>query len=166
MHYIIWRTLHILSLFNIWHKTDRQPLKNWYFWIVVLKTLENPLDSKEIKPINGKGNQPWLFIGRTDAEAEAPDAKPTHQKRPWCWQRLRVAEEGDDRGWDGWMASLTQWTWVQANSGRYWRTGKPGMLQSMGSQRVGHRWATELNWFQVCNCKVLVYSELCNHHHN
>ena len=68
--------------------------------------------------------------------------EPTHWKRPRCWERLR-AGEGDDRGWDGWMASLTRWTLVWVNSGRWWRTGKPGVLQSMGSQRVGHDWATE-----------------------
>ena len=61
----------------------------------------------------------------------------THWKRPWCWERLKVGE-GDDRGWDGWVESLTQWTWVWAGSGRWWRTGKPGMLQSMGLQRAGH----------------------------
>ena len=59
---------------------------------------------------------------------------PTHQKRPWCWERLKAGEEGGNRGWDGWMASRTQWTWVWANSRRYWRKGKPGVLQSMGSQ--------------------------------
>ena len=60
----------------------------------------------------------------------------THWKRPWCWQRLKIGREGDDRGWDGWMVSLTQWTWVGASSGSWWWTGKPGVLQSMGSQRV------------------------------
>ena len=68
----------------------------------------------------------------------------THWKRPWCWERLKAGGEGDDRGRDGWMASLTWWTWVSENSGSWWWTGKPGMLQSMGSQRVGHDWATEL----------------------
>ena len=68
----------------------------------------------------------------------------THLKRPWCWERLRAGGEGDDRGWDGWVASLTQWTWVSAGSGSWWWTGRPGVLQSMGSQRVGHDWATEL----------------------
>ena len=67
-------------------------------------------------------------------------------KRSWCQERLRAGGEGGDRGWDGWMASPTQWTWIWASSGRWWRTGKPGMLQSMGSQRVGHDWATKLNW--------------------
>ena len=61
----------------------------------------------------------------------------THLNSPWWWERLRVGGEGDDRGWDGWMASLTQWTWVWASSGRWWWTGKPGVLQSMGSHRVG-----------------------------
>ena len=71
--------------------------------------------------------------------------EPTHRKRPWCWERLKVGEEGDDRRWDSWMASLTQWTWVWANSGQWRMTGKPGMLQSMGLQRVGCDWETELN---------------------
>ena len=68
-----------------------------------------------------------------------------HLKRPWCWQRLKVGGEGDSRGWDGWIASPTQWTWVWISSGSWWWTGKPGVLQSMGSQRVGHDWVTELN---------------------
>ena len=70
----------------------------------------------------------------------------THWKRPWCWERLKAGGEGDDRGWDGWMASPTQWTWVWASSKSWWWTGKPGMLQSMGSQRVRQDWATELKW--------------------
>ena len=68
----------------------------------------------------------------------------TYWKRPWCWERLKVSGLGDDRGWDGWMASPTQWTWVWVSSVSWWWTGNPGMLQSMGSQRVGHNWATEL----------------------
>ena len=69
-----------------------------------------------------------------------------HWKRPWCWEGLGAGGEGDDRGWDGWMASPTQWTWVWVNSGSWWWTGRPGMLQFMGSQRVGHDWVIELNW--------------------
>ena len=68
-------------------------------------------------------------------------------KKPWCWERLKAGGEGDDRGWDGWMASPTRWTWVWVNSGSWWWTGRPGVLQSMGSQRPGHDWATELNWY-------------------
>ena len=80
----------------------------------------------------------------------------THWKRPWSWERLRAGGEGDDRGWDGWMASLTWWTCVWASPKNWWRAGKPGVLQSMGSQRVGHDWATELtchfcSWFMGQN---------------
>ena len=70
----------------------------------------------------------------------------THWKRPWHWERLKAGGEGDDRGWDGWMASLTQWTWVWASPGSWWWTGRPGALQSMGLQRVGYDWETGLNW--------------------
>ena len=70
----------------------------------------------------------------------------TRWKRSWCWERLKAWGEGDDRGWDGWMASPTQWTWVWVVSRSWWWTGRPGVLQSMGLQRVGHDWATELNW--------------------
>ena len=127
--------------------------KNWCFQIVVLeKTLESPLDSKEIKPVNTKGNKPWKFIGRIDAGAEAPILWPpdvkelTHWKRPLCWERLKATGGAGSSGWDVQIASLTQWIWIWANSGRQWRTGKPGMLQSMGLQRVGHDLATDQQW--------------------
>ena len=123
-------------------------LNNWCFWTVVLqKTLENPLDCKEIQPIHPKGNQSWIFIGRTDAEAETPIVWSPDVKNWVIWKDLDagVKGEGDDRGWDDWMASVTQWTWVWVNSGSWWWTGRPGVLQSMGSQRVGHDWATLLN---------------------
>ena len=73
-----------------------------------------------------------------------------HLKTPWFWERLKAGGEGDNRGWNGWMASPTQWTWVWTNSERWWRAGKPGMLQSMGSQKIRHDWMTELtemHWF-------------------
>ena len=73
----------------------------------------------------------------------------THLKRPWCWERLKAGGEGDNRGWDGWMASLTRWRWVWVNSGSWWWTGRPGVLQSIVSQRVGHNWVTELNWTEL-----------------
>ena len=82
----------------------------------------------------------------------------THLKRPWCWERLRGGGEGDNRGWDGWMASPTRWTWVWVDSGSWWWTGRPGVLQFMGSQRVGHDWATELNWTDG------YFFLKCNHH--
>ena len=107
------------------------------------------LDCKEIQLVHPKGDQSWVFIGRSDAEAETLATwceELTHLKRPWCWERLKAGEEGHDRGWDGWMASLTRWTLVWVDSGSWWWTGKPGMLRFMGSQRVGHDWVTELNW--------------------
>ena len=78
----------------------------------------------------------------------------THWKRPWCWERLKAGGEGAV-GWDGWMASLTQWTWVWASSGSWWWTEKPGVLQSMGSQRVRHNWAIELNWGKYPSSSLL-----------
>ena len=119
-------------------------LKNWCFRTVVLeKTLESPLDSK-IKPVHPKGNQSWIFIGKDWCRSWNSNTLDT--SNTWCRERLKVGGEGDDRGWDGWLASLAQWTWVWVNSGSWWWTGKPGVLQSMGSQRDGHDWATELNW--------------------
>ena len=78
----------------------------------------------------------------------------THWKRLWCWEGLGAGGEGDDRGWDHWMASLTRWTWVWVNSGSWWWTGRPGVLGFMGSQRVRHDWATELNWTEG---KIMVH---------
>ena len=101
--------------------------KNWHFRTVVLeKTLESPLDCKEVKPINPKRTQSWIFIRITDAEAETPILWPPDENRliwkisPWCWQRLKARGEGNDRGWDGSMVSLTQWTWVWTSSGIWW----------------------------------------------
>jgi len=116
-------------------------LKNWCSTVVLEKTLESPLGYKEIKPVHPKGNQSWIFIERTDAEAETVILWPadwceklTHWKRPWCWERLKVGGDGDDRGRDGGMASPTLWTWVWASSRSWWWIGKLGVLQSMGSQ--------------------------------
>ena len=128
-------------------------LKNWCFCTVVLeKTLESPLDSKKIQPVHPEGNQSWMFIGRTGVEAEAPKfwplvvknwliGKDSDARKDW-----RQEDKGTTRGWDDWTASPTQWTWAWVNSGSWWWTGRPGMLQSMGPQRVRHDWVTELNW--------------------
>ena len=131
--------------------------KNWCFWTVVLeKTLESPLDCKEIQPVHSEGDQPWDCFGRNDAKAETPVLWPPHAKSwlislmsLWCWEGLGAGGEGDNRGWDGWMASLTRWTWVWVNSGSWWWTGRPGVLRFMGSQRVGHIWVIELNWTKL-----------------
>ena len=119
----------------------------WYW-----RKLLSSLDYKKIKPVNSKWNQSWIFTGRTDAEAETPILWPPDAKNwligkyPWCWERLKVEGKGGSREWDGWMASLTRWTWVWASS-RSWRcTGKPGVQQSIGLPRVTHDWVTELKW--------------------
>ena len=82
----------------------------------------------------------------------------THWKRSWCWERLKAGGEGDDRGWDGWMASLIRWTWIWASSPCWWWTGRPNMLQSTGLQRVGHDWATELNSWKFVEIRFMTQS--------
>ena len=125
--------------------------KNWCFRIVVLeKTLVSPLDSKEIKPVNPNGNQPSIFTGRTEAEAETPILWPDAKSRLiWKdpdaekdWGQEKRATEDEMVGWHH---RLNEYEFKQA-PGVCSRTGRPDMLQCMGSQRVGHDWATELNW--------------------
>ena len=122
-------------------------LKNWCFLTVVLKTLESPLDCKEIKTVNLKRKstlnthwKDWYWSSNTLATW---CQESTHWKRPWCWERLKAGGEWDDRGWDGGMASPIPWAWVWASSWSWWWTGNPGVLQSMVLQRVGYDWATE-----------------------
>ena len=120
------------------------------------RRLESPLVGKEIQPVHPKGDQSWIFIGRISFAEGCWSwssntlatwcEELTHLKRPWCWERLKAWGEGDDRRWDGWMASLTQRAWVWVNSGSRWWTGKADVLPSMGLQRVEHNWVTELNW--------------------
>ena len=128
-------------------------LKNWCFWTVVLeKTLESPLDCKEIQPIHSKGDKSWVYIGRTDVKAETLATwceELTHLKRPWCWERLKVVGEGHDRGWGSWMVSLTQWTWVWVNTGSWWWTGKPCKTE-------------QLNWTVSCRHTVSLLCSLCH----
>ena len=128
--------------------------KNWCFWTVVLeKTLESSLDCKEIQPLHAKGNQSWIFIGRTDVEAETPILatwckEPTHLKRPWCWERLKAGWEGDNRGWNGWVASPTQWIWVWLNSGSLWWTREAwcAAVHGVTKNQIQLSDWTELNW--------------------
>ena len=116
-------------------RTDASELWCW-------KRLLRILPCKEIKPVHPNGDQSWIFIGRTDGWSWSSNTlatwceEVTHLKGPWCWERLRAGGEGDDRGWDGWMASLTWRMWVWVSSGSWWWTGRPGVLQSMGSQRL------------------------------
>ena len=124
--------------------------KNWCFWTVVLeKTLESPWDYKEIQPVHPKGDhvcvhwKDWCWSWNSNTLAMWCE-ELTHWKRPWCWERLRAGGEGDDRGWDNCMASLTPLIWVWIDPGSWWWTGRPGVLLFMGLQRVGHDWVTEL----------------------
>ena len=142
--------------------------KNWWFWTVMLeKTLQSPLNCKKIQPVHPKGNQSWIFTGRTEAEAETPILWPPDAKNwligkePDAGKDWRQEEKGDDRGWDGWMASPILWTWVWASSGSWWWTGKPGVLQSMGSQMLDMTErlnCIELNWTTVMCPKKSVIS--------
>ena len=110
-----------------------------FSWTVVLeKTLEIPLDCKKIQPDNPKGNQSWIFIWKdwcwswNSSTLATWCEELTHLKRLWYWERLKAGGEGGNRGWDGWMASPTRWKWVWASAGRWWWTGRPGLLQSRG----------------------------------
>ena len=141
--------------------------KNWCFWTVVLeKTLESPLDCKEIQPVYPKGNQSlniywkdWCWSWNSNTLATWCE-ELTHLKRPRCWERLRIGGKGDNRGWDGWMVSPTHWTWVWVDSGSLWWTGRPGMLQFIGLQKVGQDWATEVNWTEHQNAYAWLHSSL------
>ena len=129
-------------------KAERQRIDAFELWC--WKRVGSPLDCKEIKPIHPKGNQSWIFIGRTDSEAEAQYFGQLMRRANLSEKILMLGKIGGRRRrrWQRtrWLASLTQWTWVWASSRRWWRTGKPGVLQSMGLQRIRHDWATELIW--------------------
>ena len=133
-------------------KAEHRRIDAFELWLE--KTLESPLGCKEIQPVHPKGSvlgvhwKDWYWNWNCNTLVTWCE-EPTHWKRPWCWERLKAGGEGDDRGWHGWMASLTLCTWVWVNSGSWWWTGRPGVLQSMWSQRVGHNWATELNWTEM-----------------
>ena len=128
-------------------------LKNWCFWTVMLeKTLESPLDSKELKPVDPKGNQLWIFIGRTDTEAETPVLchlmrRANSLEKTLMLGKIEGRRRRDDRGWDGWMASPTRWTWVWASSQSWRWTGRPGCCSPWGRKESD---TTErLNWTTV-----------------
>ena len=141
-------------------------LKNQCFWTVVLEeTLESPLDYKVIKHVHPEKKlvlnihwKDWCWSWNFNTSAtwceELTHIVFTHLKRLWCWERLKAGAEGDERGWDGWMASLPQWTWVWVNSGSWWWTGRPDIVQSIGSQRFRQNWTIPVReiaaWVSVC----------------
>ena len=129
--------------------------KNWCFWTVVLeKTLESPLDCNRSNQSILKEISPGISLERMMLKLKLQYfghlmRRVDSLERLWCWEGLGAEGEGYNRGWDGWMASVTPWTWVWVNSGSWWWTWRPGVLRFMGLQRVGHDWATELNWTGV-----------------
>ena len=137
--------------------------KNWCFWTVVLeKTLESPLDCKEIQPVHPKGDQSWVSIGRTDAKAETPILWPLGVKSWLIWKDPDAGtdwrQEEKRTPEDEMVGSITNLiTWVWVNSGSWWWTRRPGMLGFMGSQRVGHDWVTEPNWTDGTRCHDLSF---------
>ena len=150
-----------VQIWELDHKEGWVP-KNSCFWTVVLeKTLESPLDHKEMRAVNPKENQSWILIANTDAEAEPPVLWPPNAKN-WLIRKDPDAgkdwrQEMDNREQDGWMALLTRRMWVWTSSGNLWWTGKPGLLQSLWLQGVGHDWVTEL---------VLLYEKTWKQWHN
>ena len=143
-----------VQIWELDHKEGWVP-KNWFFQIVALeKTLESSLDCKEIQPVHPKGDQSWVFTGRTDVEAETPILWPPSVKSWLIGKSLMLGkiEGGKRRGRQRmrWLDGITGTnTWVWVNSGSWWWTGRPGLLWFMGSQRVGHNWMTELNWMLI-----------------
>ena len=143
-------------------KTEHQRIDAFELWcwrrlLRVPWTARRPNQAilKEISPEYSLEDGCWSWNSNTLATW---CKQLTHLKRPWCWERLKAGGEGYHRGQDGWMASPTQWTWVWVNSGSWWWTGRPGVLQSMGSQRVRHDWATEVNWTEsefICSLSTL-----------
>ena len=141
---------------GLWRKLSAEELM--LLTVLLEKTLESPLDCKEIQPVHSKGDQSWVFFGNNDAKAETPVLWPphsceelTHWKRLWCWEGLGARGKGDDRGRDGWMASPTHWRWVWVNSRSWWWTGRPGFLQSIGSQKC-RTWLSD--WTEIEKKKI------------
>ena len=134
--------------YESWTMKKAECQKNWCYRTAVLeKTFESLLNCKEIQPVNPQGNQSWIFIGRTDAEAETPILWPLDVKNQLIWKDPDAAKDWrqEEKGMtEDETASLTQWTWVWVGSRSWWWTGKPGMLLSTGLQRVGHDWTTDL----------------------
>ena len=141
--------------------------KNSCFWTVVLeKTLECPLDCKEIQPVHPKGDQSWIFLGRTGAEAETPILWLLMGKANWLRKTLMLGKiegggKGDNRGWDDWTASPTQWTWVWTNPGSWWSTGSLVCRSPWGHKELN---ITEFDWTTTATQRLSLWHQypLCN----
>ena len=146
------RQPHIIKLISQLQKPTRKISDTWiidtdkretrYQLVKVHQTIRRPHKRRSVLGVHWKD---WCWSWNSNTLATLCE-ELTHWKRPWCWKGLGARGEGNDRGWDGWMASPTRWAWVWVNSGSWWWTGRPRMLWFMGSQRVGHNWVTELNW--------------------
>ena len=150
---------YVFSSSHVWiweldYKESWAP-KNWCLWTVVFENTPeslglqgDPTSPTQRRSVLGIHWKDWCQSWNSNSLSIWCE-ELTHLKRPFRWERLRAGGEGDNRGWDGWMASPTQWMWVWVNSGSWWWTGRPGVLRFLGSQRVRHDWATELNWTEL-----------------
>ena len=158
--------------YESWTSKESWTPKNWCFWVgEVEKTLEGPLNCKIIQPVYPKGDRSvlgvhwkdWWWSWNSNTLATWLE-ELTHFKNLWCWERLRAGGKGDDRGWDGWMASLTQWTWVWVSSRSCDGQGSPACCGPWG-HKVRQDWATELNWMNsneqnfsyISTCQLIVF---------
>ena len=156
-------------------KAERRRIDAFELWVLE-KTLESPLDCKEIQPVHPKGDpkgvlgvhwKDWCWSWNSNTLATWHE-ELTHLKRPWCWERLKAGGEVDNRGWDDWMASTTQWTWIWVDSGSWWWTERPSVLWFMGSQSL--TWLSDwIDWFSyylhgICFSTLLLstYFFLCS----
>ena len=136
-------------------RAEHQRIDVFEVWCWRKQELVSPLDCKNIQSVHPKEHslsvhwKDWCWSWNFSILATWCE-ELTHLKRPWCWEKLKAGREGDNREWDDWMASPTQWRWVWVNSGSWQWTGRPGVLHSLWSQRIGHDWMTELNWTETC----------------
>ena len=147
---VTFRDFNLLRMTPNWKPVRKSGPQSYNYRNWILTTIW--MNQKAILPwnlqIKAQPSRSLILISLMTETLATSCEELTHWKRLWCWEGLGAGGEGDDGGWDGWMASPIRWTWVWVNSGSWWWTGRPGVLLFTGSQRVGHYWATELNWWQ------------------
>ena len=147
---VTFRDFNLLRMTPSWKPARKSGPQSYNYRNWILTTIW--MNQKAILPwnlqIKAQPSRSLIFTSLMTATLATSHEELTHWKRFWCWEELGAVREEDDRGWDGWMASPTRWTWVWVNSGYWWWIGRPGVLQFMGLQWVGHDWAIELNWWQ------------------